>query len=74
MCIRDSLKEGIDVTDVQPMLKALDLNVRMFNRDKNIIVISVLNRELDAIPQTIAALRPWEELFDSASPDFIQVK
>ena len=46
------LKEGIDVTDVQPMLKALDLNVRMFNRDKNIIVISVLNRELDAIPQT----------------------
>ena len=68
------LKEGIDVTDVQPMLKALDLNVRMFNRDKNIIVISVLNRELDAIPQTIAALRPWEELFDSASPDFIQVK
>ena len=68
------LKEGIDVTDVQPMLKELGLNVRMFNRDKNIIVISVLNRELDSIPKTIAALRPWDKLFDSASPDFIQVK
>ena len=67
-------KENIDVTDFQPMLKTLGLNVRMFNRDRNIMVISVLNRELDAIPQTLLALSPWKNLFDSASPDFIQVK
>lgn len=68
------LKEGVDVTDFQPMLDALGLNVRMFNRDKNIMVISVLNRDLGAIPQTLAALSPWKGLIDSASPDYIQVK
>lgn len=68
------LKEGVDVTDFQPMLRELGLNVRMFNRDKNIMVIDVLNRELDAIPQTLEALSPWKSLFESASPDFIQVK
>jgi hypothetical protein len=56
------------------MLKALELNVRMFNREKKIMVISVLNRELDAIPQTLSALSPWNGLFDSATPDFIQVR
>jgi hypothetical protein len=68
------LREGVDVTDFQPMLKALGLNVRMFNREKKIMVISVLNRELDAIPQTLSALSPWNGLFDSATPDFIQVR
>ena len=68
------LKEGVDVTDFQPMLRELGLNVRMFNRDKNIMVIDVLNRELDAIPQTLEALSPWNNLFLSASPDFIRVK
>lgn len=68
------LKEGVDVTDFQPMLKALGLNVRMFNRDKKIMVISVLNRELDAIPETLSALSPWNSLFESATPDFIQVR
>ena len=68
------LKEGVDVTDFQPMLRELGLNVRMFNRDKNIMVIDVLSRELDAIPQTLEALSPWKSLFESASPDFIQVK
>lgn len=68
------LKEGVDVTDFQPMLKALGLNVRMFNRDKNVMVISVISRELDAIPETLAAIRPWNDLFDFASPDLIQVK
>jgi hypothetical protein len=68
------LREGVDVTDFQPMLKALELNVRMFNREKKIMVISVLNRELDAIPQTLSALSPWNGLFDSATPDFIQVR
>lgn len=68
------LRKGIDVADFQPMLKTLGLNVRMFNRSKNIIVISVLNRELDAIPQTLAALHPWAHLFDSACPDYIEVQ
>ena len=67
------LKEGVDVTDFQPMFEALGLNVRMFNRDRAIMVISVLNRELDAIPQTLKALGPWKNLMDSASPDYIQV-
>ena len=62
------------MTDFQPMLRELGLNVRMFNRDKNIMVIDVLNRELDAIPQTLEALSPWKSLFESALPDFIQVK
>jgi hypothetical protein len=38
------------------------------------MVISILNRELDAIPQTLKALAPWENLIDSASPDYIKVK
>ena len=61
------LKEGVDVTDFQPMLKELGLNVRMFNRDKNIMVIDVLNRELDAIPQTPKHSVLWKSLFESAS-------
>ena len=68
------LRESVDVTDFQPMFDALGLNVRMFNRDRNIMVISILNRELDAIPQTLKALAPWENLIDSASPDYIKVK
>ena len=34
------LKEGVDGTDFQPMLRDSRLNVRMFNRDKNVMVIS----------------------------------
>lgn len=68
------LSEGTDVTDFQPMLDTLGLNVRMFNRDRNIMVISVLNRDLNAIPQTLKALSPWKQLMDSVSPDYIQAR
>lgn len=65
------LNDGVDVTDVQPALDALGLRVRMFNRDERVIVLSVLNDLLNAVPSTLEALEPWSDLFELSTPDYI---
>ena len=65
------LKEGVDVTDLQAALNALGLRVRMFNRDEQVVVVSVLNDGLSAVPNTLEALEPWSDLFESSTPDYI---
>ncbi|MFP4166172.1 MAG: hypothetical protein ACLFUF_03275 [Opitutales bacterium] len=68
------LPEDGDVTALQPMLNALDLRLRMFNRRENIAVVGVLSRRIDAIPRTLEALEPWSELFVEARPDWIRLR
>lgn len=72
--IKLELKDGVDVTELKPMLDALNLRLRMFNRKKQIAVIGVLNTDIDAVPKTIAAVQPYAELFSVAEPDFLEFK
>lgn len=65
------LNKGVDVTDLQPALNALGLRVRMFNRDEHVMVVSVLDNSLNAVPQTLEALEPWSYLLESCSADYI---
>lgn len=65
------LNEGVDVTDLQPALNSIGLRVRMFNRDEQVMVVSVLNDALNAVPQTLEALEPWSDLLESSTPDYI---
>ena len=69
--IKLTLRPGIDVTDLSPMLNALELRLRNFNRKHNIAIIGVLDTEIDAVPRTIEAISKWDSLFQSADPDFI---
>ena len=68
------LAEGVDVTELKPMLDALNLRLRMFNRKKQIAVIGVLSTEIDAVPKTIQAVQPYTELFSLVEPDFLKFK
>ncbi len=68
------LAEGVDVTELKPMLDQLGLRLRMFNRKEHVAVIGVLHTRIDAVPATIAAVQPWARLFSSAEPDVIQFK
>jgi hypothetical protein len=68
------LKPGVDVTELSPMLEALGLRLRMFNRKEDLAVVGVLNTDLDTVPATIKALQPWAELFASAEPDYIRLQ
>ena len=65
------LAEGKDVTELKPMLDELGLRLRMFNRKGKVAVIGVLHKRISAVPDTIAALTPWSELYKSAEPDWI---
>ena len=65
------LKDGVDVTALKPMLDQLQLRLRMFNRADRLAVVGVLNREIDAVPATIEAVRPWSDLFETARPDVL---
>lgn len=67
ICI--DLAEGVDVTELSPMLNELGLRLRMFNRKERLAVIGVLNTQIDAVPATVAAVQPWSDLFDSAYAD-----
>ena len=69
--IKLTLRPEIDVTDLSPMLQALELRLRNFNRKHNIAIIGVLDTKIDAVPRTIAAIRKWNHLYQSADPDFI---
>ena len=68
------LAEDVDVTALKPMLDALELRLRMFNRKDQIAVVGVLNTQIDAVPATIAAVQPYAELFKAAKPDIIELK
>jgi hypothetical protein len=66
-----TLAEGRDVTEVKPMLDALGLQLRMFNRKERIAVIGVLHTGINAVPDTLEAMRPWEDLYERVEPDQI---
>jgi hypothetical protein len=68
------LSDGVDVTQLKPMLDGLNLRLRMFNRKERIAVIGVLNTDLDAVPKTIEAVKPYADLFLTVGPDFIEFK
>ncbi|MGZ0706770.1 hypothetical protein ACWPKO_00345 [Coraliomargarita sp. W4R53] len=68
------LAEGVDVTELKPMLDELGLRLRMFNRKESIAVIGVLSTEIDAVPATIAAIQAWSDLFVSAQADVLRFK
>ncbi|MGK0309507.1 MAG: hypothetical protein ACJAT5_000939 [Lentimonas sp.] len=72
--IKLELAEGVDVTKLKPMLDALNLRLRMFNRKERIAVIGVLNTDIDAVPKTIEAVQSCAELFSTVEPDFIEFK
>jgi len=64
-----NLADGVDVTELMPMLDELGLRLRMFNRKEQIAVIGVLSTQIDAVPATIEAVQPWSDLFVSAQAD-----
>lgn len=66
------LAEGVDVTELKPMLDDLGLRLRMFNRKKGLAVIGVLNTQIDAVPATIEAIQSWSDLFESAEADVLR--
>ena len=68
------LADGVDVTKLKPMLDALNLRLRMFNRKEQVAVIGVLSTDLDAVPKTIEAIQPYAEWFSTVKPDFIEFK
>lgn len=68
------LRPEVDVTELKPMLDALGLRLRMFNRKEQIAVVGVLSTDIDAVPATLDALKPWSELFASAGPDYIRMQ
>ena len=67
-------REDIDITMLKPELDKLGLKVRMFNRSRNMMVIEVLNRDLNAISETLEAIKPWSHLYTSATADYISVR
>lgn len=66
------LAEGVDVTDLKPMLDELELRLRMFNRKEKLVIVGVVSTHLDAVPATIQLLQPWAKLFSSVGPDYIR--
>lgn len=72
--IRIELADDVDVTDLKPMLDSLKIRLRMFNRKERMVVLGVVSTEIDAVPATLQAIAPWQELYRSASPDFIEFK
>lgn len=69
-----ALADGVDVTDLKPMLDELGLRLRMFNRKENLVILGVLSAQIDAVPATIEAVQPWQQLFLSVKPDTIKFK
>ena len=68
------LADEVDVTKLKPMLDALNLRLRMFNRKERIAVIGVLTTEIDAVPKTIEAVESYAELFSTVGPDFLEFR
>lgn len=72
--IKIVLAEEVDVTELKPMLDQLGLRLRMFNRKEKIAVVGVLHTGISSVPDTLAAIHPWSELFEKAEPDWILFK
>ncbi len=68
------LADGIDVTQLKPMLDELGLRLRMFNRKEQVAVVGVLHTGISAVPDTLTAIQPWSEKFEKAEPDWILFK
>ena len=51
--IKLTLRPDIDVTDLSPMLKALELRLRNFSRKHNIAIIGVLDTKMNVFPASI---------------------
>ncbi|MEN8663012.1 MAG: hypothetical protein ACN4GF_10000 [Lentimonas sp.] len=66
------LAEGVDVTDLKPMLDELGLRLRMFNRKEELVIVGVVSTQVDAVPATIEAVQPWADQFSSVEPDIIR--
>lgn len=66
------LAEDVDVTALKPMLDQLGLRLRMFNRKEDLAIIGVLHTGIAAVPETIAAVQDWSDLFVIAEPDVIR--
>lgn len=66
------MADGVDVTELKPMLESLGLRLRMFNRKENLAVIGVISTAIDAVPATIEAVQPWHHLFETAEPDTLR--
>ena len=72
--IKVLLGDGQDVTGLKPMLDDLGLRLRMFNRKEKLAVVGVLHTGIGAVPETMEAIQPWSELFESVEPDWILLK
>lgn len=72
--IKITLADPVDVTELKPMLDDLGLRLRMFNRKEKIAVVGVLHTGVSAVPDTLAAVQPWAELFEQVEPDRILFK
>lgn len=70
--IRVELADGVDVTDLKPMLDELKLRLRMFNRKERLVVLGVVSTQIDAVPATLQAIEPWSDRFVRATPDWIE--
>jgi len=65
------LADGVDVSAMRSVARDLRVNVRMFNRRENRVVIGTVVSGAQAVPETIAALEPYADLYKSAQPDYI---
>lgn len=72
--IKITLRDDVDVTELKPMLDELELRLRMFNRKEKIAVVGVLHTGISAVPDTLAAIEPWTELYEISGPDWIVFK
>ena len=68
------LAEGTDVTELKPMLEALGVRLRMFNRGERIAVIGVVGDGIGAVPETLRAAAPYSALFREIRPDWIRFR
>jgi len=72
--IKIRLQPQVDVTELAPMLEALQLRLRNFNRKHHIAIVGVIDTQIDAVPRTLKAIQPWSELFVSADVDGIEFR
>ena len=68
------VKDNYKITDFKPILDSLNLRVRTFNKNENILVVEVFNRNLDAFHKTLQELEDWKYMLDYVRPDYIEVK
>jgi hypothetical protein len=68
------VRDGVDVASLKPVLDELGVRMRMFNRRENVVVIGTVSSGVSAVPDTLAALEPFADLFEHAGPDPIRFR